>query len=240
MLKGKVAFVSGGTGYVGSEICRTFARYGARVIFSYHNNEKKARELEEELNGSKALPLNLREVPNITKTINALYKEEDRIDILINNAAVSQVMPLAMLEEEDVDLVLDVNIKGTIFLTRAMVRGMIRNKSGVIISMGSIAGQRMLAVPLTYAMTKASISGFTFALAGELKKFGIRVNSVVPGLLEGGVAKGVPDDLRAEFLKHCASGRPGTAKDVAELTAFLASDKAAYINGQNINVNGGI
>jgi 3-oxoacyl-[acyl-carrier protein] reductase len=238
MLEGKMALVSGGTGYIGSEICRVLTRYGARVIFSYYNNKSKALDLEEEIKG-RAVQLNLSEVKQINQVVDGLYKEEKRIDILVNNAAVSQIMPMAMLEEEDVDMVLDINIKGTIFLTRAVVRGMIRNKAGAIVSMGSIAGERVLAVPLTYAMTKASINGFTYALASELKKFSIRVNSVIPGLLAGGVAQGVPEDLRAEFLKHCAAGRAGTAKEVAEVVAFLVSDRASYINGQNIHVNGG-
>lgn len=240
MLAGKIAFVSGGTGYIGTEICRTLARYGAQVIFSYHGNEEKAGALVKELNGARAVQLNFRDAKQITGTIETLYKEINRIDILVNNAAVSQVMPFAMLEEEDVDLAIDINMKGPIFLTKAVVRGMIRNKSGVIVSMGSIAGERVLAVPIMYAMTKASISGFTYALAPELKKFGIRVNSVVPGLLDGGVAQGVPGDLKTEFMKHCAAGRPGTAQEVAEVVAFLASDKASYINGQAIHVNGGI
>jgi 3-oxoacyl-[acyl-carrier protein] reductase len=89
-------------------------------------------------------------------------------------------------------------------------------------------------------MTKAAISGFTFALAGELKRFGIRVNSVVPGLLDGGVGQGVPEALRNDFIEHCAAGRAGTAREVAELICFLASDRAGYINGQNIAIDGGI
>jgi len=240
MLSGKTAFVSGGTGFIGSAVCRVLAGYGARVVFSFHRNEEKAEELASQLEGGRAVRLNFRNSTQVTETIEALYREMGRIDILVNNAAVSQIMPLAMLEEEDVDLVLDVNIKGMIFLTKAVVRGMIRNKSGVIVSMGSIAGRRMLSVPLTYAVTKASVTGFTYALASELRKFGIRVNSVVPGLLAGGVADGVPEDLRREFLKHCAAGRAGTAEEVAEVVAFLASDRASYVNGQNIEVNGGI
>ncbi|MCP5103815.1 MAG: SDR family oxidoreductase [bacterium] len=240
MLEGKIALVSGGTGYIGSEICRTLTEYGARVVFSYYNREERARELTEEMKGSRAVYMDFRDVKQITQAVEDLYKEIEKIDILVNNAAISQVMPLAMLEEDDVDMALDINMKGTIFLTKAVIRGMIRNKSGTIVSIGSIAGQRMLAVPLTYAMTKASISGFTYALASELKKFGIRVNSVVPGLMDGGVANNVPDDLKNEFVKHCAAGRAGTAKEAAELVAFLASDRASYINGQNIDVNGGI
>jgi 3-oxoacyl-[acyl-carrier protein] reductase len=240
MLAGKTVFVSGGTGYIGSEICRTLHSYGTQIIFSYYRNKEKAKELQQELEGVKSIELNLRDVKGIEEKMGQLYKEVEKIDVLVNNAGISQVLPLALLEEEDVDLVLEVNMKGTLFLTKAVVKGMIRNKSGNIISLGSIAGQRILDVPLTYAMTKASISGFTFALAAELKKFGIRVNSVIPGLMEGGVAKGVPEDLKNEFIKHCAARRAGTAKDVAELVGFLASDKSDYINGQNISVDGGI
>jgi len=240
MLSGKTVFVTGGTGYLGSGICRKAAQYGAKVIFSYNKNSEKAEELLKEMPGSKAIQMDIKNVSDITSKIEALYKENPIIDILVNNAAISQIMPFAMLEEEDVDLVLDINMKGTIFVTKAIVRGMIRNKHGVIVNMGSIAGQRILDVPLTYAMTKAAIPGMTNSLAAELKRFDIRVNSVLPGMMEGGVAKGIPDDLRDDFVKHNTRGRAGTDEDVSELVCFLASEKASYINGQNITVDGGI
>jgi len=240
MLKGKTIFITGGTGYLGSGICRKAAEYGAKVIFSYYRNSEKADALLAEIPGSKAIRMNLKDVKDITSKIENLYREESVIDILVNNAAISQVMPFAMLEEEDVDLVLDINMKGIIFVTKAVARGMIRNKHGVIINMGSIAGQRILDVPLTYAMTKAAIPGMTNALAAELKRFDIRVNSVIPGMMEGGVAKAVPDELRADFVKHNTRGRAGREEDVSELVCFLASDKSSYINGQSITVDGGI
>jgi NAD(P)-dependent dehydrogenase (short-subunit alcohol dehydrogenase family) len=240
MLKGKTVFITGGTGYIGSELVRTFAGYGAKVIFSFNRGADKAEKLAGEVAGSESVKMNMRDVKEITHVVEQLYARHEKIDILVNNAAISQVMPLAMLDEDDVDEVLAVNMKGLIFVTKAVVRGMIRNKSGVIINMGSIAGQRILDVPLTYAMTKAAVNGMTFSLAAELKRFNIRVNSVIPGLLAGGVARAVPDDLRDDFIKHCAVGRAGTAADIAELAAFLASDKASYINGQNIASDGGI
>lgn len=240
MLKGKTVFISGGTGYIGSEICRSFARYGAQVIFTYNKNQASADKLAQEIHPLNYFQLNMRKVDEITDKIEALYKTVPKIDILVNNAAISQIMPLSMIEEDDVNLVMDVNIKGTIFVTKAIVKGMIRNKGGVIVSMGSIAGSRMLDVPLTYSMSKAAISGMTFSLAGELKRFGIRVNSVIPGLLEDGIAKGVPENLKNDFINHCAVGRAGTALDIAELVCFLASDKASYINAQNIMIDGGI
>ena len=240
MLKGKTIFITGGTGYIGSGICKKAAEYGAKVIFSYNKDTEKAEALLKELSGAKAVQINFCNVRDITSTIENLYKNEPVIDILVNNAAISQIMPLAMLEEDDVDMSMNINIKGTIFVTKAVARGMIRNKHGVIINIGSIAGQRILDVPLTYAMTKAALPGMTNALAAELKRFNIRVNTVIPGMMEGGVAKGVPDDLRADFLKHNTRGRAGTAEDVAEFVCFLASDKSSYINGQHIAVDGGI
>jgi 3-oxoacyl-[acyl-carrier protein] reductase len=240
MLNGKTILVTGGSGFIGSEICRTASAHGARVLFTYHSGESAARQLQAEMPDSLAVPMDLRDVRDIARGIETLYGKTGRIDVLVNNAAVSQIMPLPLVEEEDVDLVLDINIKGTFFVTKHVVKGMIRNKGGAIVNLGSIAGSRMLDVPVTYAMTKAAIHGLTFALASELKRFGIRVNSVVPGLLEGGVGEGVPAALKQDFIDHCAAGRPGTAREIAEAICFLASDRASYINGQNIAVDGGI
>lgn len=241
MLKDKVVFVTGGTGYLGTEICKTFHKNGAKkVIFSYSRNQKSADELLSLIPGSKSVKIDFRDVKDITSKIENLYKEEEKIDILVNNAAVSQVMPFALLEEEDVDYALDINVKGTLFVTKAVVRGMIKHKSGSIVNLGSIAGNRILQVPVTYAISKSAINGFTVSLAAELKRFNIRVNSVVPGMLDGGVVKGVPEELRTEFLKHCLAGRTGKGEEVAELICFLASENASYINGQHISIDGGI
>lgn len=236
MFKGRTVLITGGTGYLGAELCRRFARYGAKVVFTYNRGEKAAKALVKEL-GAKSLKVNLRDVDDITAKIEGL----PRVDVLVNNAGATAVMPLALLEEEDVDLLLDVNVKGMIFATKAAVRGMLRRKKGgVVINMGSLAGERMMDVPATYAASKAAAGGFTVALAAELKRYHIRVNCVVPGLMEGGVAKNVPAEHRRHFEEHCAAGRSGKAIDVAETVCFLASDKASYIIGQKIFVDGGV
>ncbi len=240
MLKNKVVFVSGGTGFIGSAICQTCVDHGATVIFSYHQNQAKANELMSSLPNCRGIPIDLKQVADLTQKIEQLYQEIETIDVLINTAGISQIMPFAMLEEEDLDEMLAVNVKGTVFLTKAVVRRMIKHKKGTIVNLGSIAGHRLLDVPVHYALSKAAIAGFTYALAAELKRFHIRVNSVIPGLIEGGVSSGIPEDLAADFNKHCATGRPGTGREVAELVCFLASDRASYINGQNIFIDGGI
>jgi NAD(P)-dependent dehydrogenase (short-subunit alcohol dehydrogenase family) len=239
LLQGKTILVTGGTGFIGMAICKTAYTYGAKVIFTYNNNHDKAKVLADEISGH-AVHMDLSNVKDIQQKVEAMYKEFPVIDILVNNAAVSQILPMAMLEEEDVDFVFDINLKGTLFVTKNVIKGMIRNKKGTIINMGSIAGTRLLDVPVTYAITKSAMSGFTYSLAMEVKKFGIRVNTVVPGMIEGGVSNGVPDDLKNDFIKHCATGRTGKGEEVAELVCFVASDKAAYINGQNITIDGGI
>jgi 3-oxoacyl-[acyl-carrier protein] reductase len=240
MLTDKVVFVSGGTGYIGSAICRSCVAKGAKVIFTYHSDQAGAEALLAELPEAQAMHMDLGRVDELTQAIEAYYRAGGRIDVLVNNAGVTQVMPFAMIEEEDFDYLLRVNVKGTFFLTKAVVRGMIRQRSGSIVNIGSIAGHRMYDVPVHYAVSKAAIPGLTFALTAELKRFGIRVNTIVPGLIEDGISRGIADDLKADFNAHCATGRAGTGPEVAEAVCFVASDAASYINGQNIFVDGGI
>jgi NAD(P)-dependent dehydrogenase (short-subunit alcohol dehydrogenase family) len=240
MLEGKTVLVSGGTGYIGSAICRVCAENGAQVIFTYRTNESAAEALREQLPGAYCLQLDLADIDGTRETIESLYRAGGRIDVLVNNAGITQIMPFAMIEEDDFNHLMTVNVKGTFFLTKAVARGMIRNRAGAIVNIGSIAGHRMYDVPVHYALSKAAIPGFTYALAVELKRFGIRVNTVVPGLIEDGLSTGISAELKDDFNKHCAAGRPGTAREVADAVCFLASDRASYINGQNLFVDGGI
>ncbi len=240
MLEDKLVFVSGGTGYLGEAICRAAASHGARVIFTYQRNEAKAKALASALPGSRAIRLDIRDRAAIEDAAADVHRDAEAVDVLVNNAAVSQVMPFSMLEAEDLDLLLDVNVRGTFFLTKALVRRMIRRRRGTVVNVGSLAGHRMLDVPVHYALSKAAVAGFGTALAAELKRYNIRVNTVSPGLLADGVARGVPGAQVQDYLKHCATGRPGTAAEVAETVCFLASERSGYINGQNIFVDGGI
>ena len=241
MLEGKVAFVTGGSGAVGAAIVRVLVREDARVAFSYHSNPDRAQMLAAELGERvRSYPLDVLDGKAAGRLAGQIEQDLGPVEILVNNAGISGVMPFALTEEADWDRMMDVNVKGMFLVTKAFVRGMIRRKRGNVINLGSLAGTRVLDVPVHYATAKSAVAGFTLSLAREMARYNIRVNAVVPGMLTAGVAVNVPDKQREEYCRYCTQGRPGEPAEVAELVAFLASDRSSYINAQAINVDGGI
>jgi NAD(P)-dependent dehydrogenase (short-subunit alcohol dehydrogenase family) len=162
------------------------------------------------------------------------------IDILVNNAGVSQVVPLALMEEADWDRVMDVNVKGAFLATQAVLRGMVKLQRGHILNIGSLAGVKMMPAPVHYCTAKAALKGFTESVAKEVARYGITVNCLAPGVLDDGVSQSIPHNRLAEYLQQCALGRPGTVAEVAEMVAFLVSDKNSYMNGATIVLDGGL
>jgi 3-oxoacyl-[acyl-carrier protein] reductase len=244
MLQDNVAVVTGGSGAVGSAIVRALAREGCRVAFTYKSAAEKARELQEELMAGgatvRAYQLDVLDGAACGQLARSVEEQLGPVDVLVNNAGLAQVLPFAMIEEKDWDLLMDVNVKGMFLVTKALARGMIRRKSGSIVNVGSLAGVRMLEVPVHYATAKSAVVGFTLSLARDLARYHIRVNAVVPGLLTDGVSQLVPEKQKEDYILHCAAGRAGKPEEVAELVAFLASDRAAYVNAQAIHIDGGI
>lgn len=244
MLKGKTAFITGGSGALGAEMVRVFAREGCRVHYSFHTNADRAKELDARMKSEGmdvvSHHLDVLDAKEINALAAELAKTTDGIDILVNNAGVTQVMPFALLEESDWDLVMDSNIKGMFLVTKGFIRGMIQRRRGSIVNLGSLAGMRILEVPVHYATAKSAVLGFTLSLAKEMARYGIRVNGVVPGRIEAGVGANVPERLIEEYNRYCLAGRAGKPEEVAETVAFLASDRASYVNAQMIFVDGGI
>jgi 3-oxoacyl-[acyl-carrier protein] reductase len=235
----KVVLVTGGSGALGGALVRRFHRDGAAIAFTYHRDEAAANALSAET-GAMPVQADLTKADQARSAVAAATERLGSIDVLVNNAGLTQVMPFALIEEEDWDAVLAANLKSMFLVTREVVRGMVARKSGIIINIGSLAGHRLLEVPVHYATAKAGVSGFTLALAKELARYNVRVNSVVPGLLDDGVGRMVPEKEKTEYLRYCAAGRPGKMSEVAEVVAFLASESASYMNAQNVFVDGGI
>jgi NAD(P)-dependent dehydrogenase (short-subunit alcohol dehydrogenase family) len=244
LLENKKVLITGGTGALGEKLCEIFSQEGADVAFNFEKSQDKARLIEKVIRDNKrkalAIQCSVLDKAGIERMINEIYLSLGRIDILINNAGITQVMPFALIEEEDWDLMMDVNVKGMFLITKSVVRKMIAQKSGVIVNIGSIAGVRLLEVPVHYATSKAAISGFTISLAKELARYNIRVNCIVPGMLNAGIGTNVPEKQYQEYMKYCSAGRPGKPEEVAHFAAFLCSEKGAYINAQNLIVDGGL
>ncbi len=242
LLKDKIVFITGGTGEIGSKIIKSYIEEGAIVVFTYKKADNKAVELQNQHGEDRCFGYKVSSLdrPGVAKIVKEVYQKFNKIDILVNNAAITDVLPLPLIEEEDWDECMDINTKGTFIVTKEVIRFMIKNRSGSIINMGSLAGERIMEVPVHYATSKAAMSGFTLALTKELSRYKIRVNCVVPGLIDGGVGRNVTDKQRDQYLEFCTTGRLGKAEEVADLVVFLSSEKSAYINGQIIHIDGGI
>jgi NAD(P)-dependent dehydrogenase (short-subunit alcohol dehydrogenase family) len=244
LLTGKRTLITGGSRGLGRAIALSFARHGAKVAVSYAKNEEAARATLEELRalGAEALSFKVDACDSAAtdEMIRSLEKAWDGLDVLVNNAAITQNLPLALLEEEDFDKVMRVNVKGPFITSRAVLRGMIRRKSGVVVNIGSLAGARMIEAPIHYTTSKAAIIGMTEALAKEVARHGIRVVCLAPGLLEDGLGKNLPDHRLADYLKHCALGRVGRFDEVAEVCSLLASERSSYVSGETLVMDGGV
>ncbi len=240
----RISLVTGGTGAVGKAICQALARDGSDIAFTFHKQEARAHELAAEIEslGRRVFfaPVEARSGQAIEAFCTRVEEEFGRIDVLVNNLGIIQVMPFALLDEEDWDDIMQVNIKSMFLFSKAVLRGMVRRKQGVILNMGSIGGHRLLEVPVHYATAKAAVSGFTLSLAKELCRYGIRVNEICPGLIEGGIGSNVSPRQLEEYNAYCSMGRPGDPREVAEMVAFLASARATYINAQRMVIDGGL
>jgi 3-oxoacyl-[acyl-carrier protein] reductase len=244
MLAGKRILVTGASRGLGRAMCRTFARQGADVAFSFAKDQKGAAATLAaiEAEGVRALryQVSVLDSPGLDRMAADLETQWGGIDILVNNAGMSQVLPLALMEEEDWDELIDTNVKGYFLTSKSLIRGMIRRKHGVILNVGSIAGMRLLAAPIHYAASKAAVRGYSDALSKEVARYNIRVVCLAPGVLEEGVASNLPGNKLQEYLKQVALGRVGTCDEVARFAAFMISDRASYLNGTTVTMDGGL
>jgi 3-oxoacyl-[acyl-carrier protein] reductase len=244
LLKKQVALVTGGSRGLGRAICKALAMEGAHVAFNYLKSDKNAEELVKNIKKLDvkcwAFKVSVLDKKGLNDMVKELEQETGNIDILINNAGLGQVVPLALMEEEDWDNMMDTNVKGAFLTTQAVMRSMIRAKSGRILNISSLAGVKMMLAPVHYCAAKAALKGFTEGLAKEIGRFGVTVNCLAPGILTEGISNNVPDDKKLEYLSHCAIKRFGTLEEVAEVATFMVSRKNSYMNGATVVLDGGV
>jgi 3-oxoacyl-[acyl-carrier protein] reductase len=244
LVDGRIALVTGGSRGLGRAICLTLAREGATVVFNYARADAEAQEtlaLIERAGGkARAFKVSVLDKAGLNEMVRTVEKELGTIEILVNNAGIGQVVPLALMEEDDWDKMMSTNVKGTFLTTQAVLRGMIRLERGRILNMSSLAGVKMMHAPVHYAAAKAALKGFSEALAKEIGRYKITVNCLAPGILDEGVADNIPPSKKEEYLKHCALRRMGTCAEVAEVAAFLVSDRNSYMNGATIVLDGAV
>jgi len=243
-LKDKVVFVTGGSQGIGASIVKAFYNLGSRVYFCGRNEEKLIslyKEISEVSGGSCGYFVgDVTDYKKIEEMLDQVIKKEGRIDVLVNNAGVTKDNIILRMKEDEWDLVLDTNLKGAFFFTKAVLKYMIKQKSGKIINISSVVGSMGNPGQGNYCASKAGIEGFTRAVAREVASRGITVNAVAPGYIVTPMTDILPEEVKKNLMNMIPLGRLGKPEDVANAVLFLASSMADYITGQVIHINGGM
>lgn len=246
LLKGKRALITGGSSGIGKEIALRFAREGASVAV-FGTNQERCQQVLEELNANKvdgqlfsAVVVNVAEKKAVEEAVQHLLTEWGAIDILVNNAGITRDNLLMKMTEEDWDAVIDTNLKSVYNACQALVRSMIKARTGKIINISSVVGLTGNAGQVNYAASKAGMIGFTKALAQELAARNVCVNCIAPGFIKTRMTDVLVDAQKEGLLKKIPMGRMGEPQDIADAAVFLGSDLSKYITGQVLTVDGGM
>lgn len=244
MLNGKIAVVTGASRGIGRQIALTMAKEGATVIVNYNGSAAKAEEVVREITEAggqaEAVQCNVSDYAKAEEFLKYVIGKYKRIDILVNNAGITKDNLLMKMSEEEFDSVIDINLKGAFNCVKHVSRQMLKQKSGRIINISSVSGVMGNAGQANYCASKAGVIGLTKSVARELGSRGITVNAIAPGFIETEMTDVLPDNVKEAMGAQIPLKRFGKTEEVANMAAFLASDKAGYITGQVICVDGGM
>ncbi len=240
-LSNRVAIVTGSSRGIGRAIALKLAEVGATVVVNARGEaEPVAAEIRAMNRDSLAIPADISLSSDVNRLVEETIAAYGKVDILVNNAGITRDQLVLRMSDEDWDNVLNVNLKSVFLCTRAVLRHMIKQRWGRIISITSIVGITGNAGQANYASAKAGMIGFTRTIAKEVASRGITANAVAPGFIETRMTQSLEEKQRQELIKRIPLGYLGTPDDVAEAVAFLASEEARYITGQVLNVDGGM
>ena len=244
LLKGKSALITGASRGIGREIALEYARQGANVAFSYNASKDAALSLEAELQGLgvKALAIQAdgADILASERMVAETLEKFGTIDILVNNAGITRDNLLLRMTAEQFDEVIRTNLNSVFYATKAVLKPMLKQRSGSIINITSVVGITGNAGQANYSASKAGMIGFTKSTAKEIGSRGIRANCVAPGFIESDMTQKIPEAELQNWLKNIPLQRPGKGADVAALCVFLGSNMSEYITGQVLQVDGGM
>jgi 3-oxoacyl-[acyl-carrier protein] reductase len=242
-MQGKLAVVTGATRGIGRAIALALGQQGATVVGTA-TSEAGAATITAYLHGAelkgRGVVLDVTDAVAIDAAIDAIQQAFGSIAILVNNAGITRDTLLLRMKDEDWDAVLDTDLKAVFRLSKAVLRGMMKARFGRIINVGSVVGSTGNPGQVNYVAAKAGLAGFTRALAQEVGSRNITVNCVAPGFIDTDMTRVLADVQKARLLEHIPLGRLGVPEDIAEAVAYLASERAAYVTGSTLHVNGGL
>ncbi|OQX97241.1 MAG: 3-oxoacyl-[acyl-carrier-protein] reductase [Bacteroidetes bacterium 4572_128] len=244
ILEGKTAIITGASRGIGKAIALKFAKNACNIAFTDIISDENSKNLEDELNDlgvkAKFYVSDASNLKNTEKTVKEILKDFSTIDILVNNAGITRDTLLMRMSEEQWDAVINVNLKSVFNLTKSVQRTMLKKRCGSIINLSSVVGVQGNAGQSNYSASKAGIIGFTKSIAKEIASRNIRSNAIAPGFIITEMTGKLSDKVKKEWAETIPLKRGGTSDEVAKVALFLASDLSSYVNGQVINVCGGM
>lgn len=243
-LEGRVAVVTGGSGALGRAIAIALAAEDAAVLVHYGSNRDAAEAVVDAIRGqggrAQSVQADISVPDQAQRLVEAATGAFGGVHVLVNNAGITRDTLVLRMKNEDWQAVINTNLSGAFYCTKAVLREFVRRRSGRIINITSVAGQIGTAGQANYAAAKAGLIGLTKAVAREVASRGITVNAVAPGFIDAGMTLQLPGEVVKEYIEQVPLGRAGKPEEVAAAVVFLASDDAAYITGEVLNVDGGL